>query len=404
MNSKFIKILGAALTFLGGAAALAAEPGQVPGRLLAGLSDPAAVSRTLAARGLAVRRELRGLSVVSIDVPGQAVGAALESLRGSGAFEYVEPDYYAHTAADPNDPSYASQWHLRRIGGPLAWSLSTGSESVVVAVVDSGVYPHHPDLAGKLVPGWNFVKDNADTADVLGHGTAVAGTVAAATNNGIGVAGVNWKSRVMPLVAVDSGDYAAYSDVAAAIQYAADHGVRVINISIGGPNSSITLQRAVDYAWSKGALVFASAMNQGVSEPYYPAACVHAVAVSTTDSNDRLASFSNFGGWITLAAPGTGILSTADGGGYSFWNGTSFASPIAAGVAALILSVNPALTNAEALAILKNTADRPGPAPDSYFGWGRVNAYRAMLAAEPARTRPLLPFIPGHTPRGSRLH
>ena len=107
---------------------------------------------------------------------------------------------------------------------------------------------------------------------------------------------------------------------------------------------------------------------------------------------------------ITLAAPGTGILSTADGGGYSFWNGTSFASPIAAGVAALILSVNPALTNAEALAILKNTADRPGPAPDSYFGWGRVNAYRAMLAAEPARTRPLLPFIPGHTPRGSRLH
>jgi subtilisin family serine protease len=402
MNSKSIKILSA-LAFLE-ATAFAAEPGQVPGRLLAGLRDRAAASRALAAHGFRVRHEFRGLSVVSIDIPGQTAGAALESLRGSGAFEYVEPDYYAHTAANPNDPSYIAQWHLRRIGGPLAWDLSTGSESVVVAVVDSGVYPHHPDLAPKLVPGWNFVKDNADTADVLGHGTGVAGAVAAATNNGIGVAGVSWGSRVMPLVAVNSGDYAAYSDIAAAIQYAADHGVRVINVSIGGPNSSITVQKAVDYAWNKGALVFAAAMNRGVSEPYYPAACARAVAVSATDSNDRLASFSNFGEWITLAAPGTGILSTADGGGYSYWNGTSFASPIAAGVAALILSVNPALTNEQVLAILKNTAERSGPSPDSYFGWGRVNASRAMLAAARVRGRPLLTVVPDHIPTGSRLH
>jgi subtilisin family serine protease len=404
MNSKFIRVLRAALAIASGAAAFAAEPSQVPGRLLAGIRDPAVASRTLAAHRASVRRELRGLSAVSVEVPAQGATAVLESLRQSGAFEYVEPDYYAHTAADPNDPSYNSQWHLRRIGGPLAWTLSTGSASVVVAVVDSGVNPHHPDLASKLVPGWNFVKDNADTADVLGHGTAVAGTVAAATNNGIGVAGVNWGSRVMPLVAVDQKDYAAYSDVAAAIQYAADHGVRVINVSIGGPNSSYTLQNAVEYAWSKGALVFASAMNEAASTRYYPAACTHAVSVSATDSNDRLASFSNFGDWITLAAPGTGILSTADGGGYSFWNGTSFASPIVAGVAALILSVNPALSNEQVLAILKDTADRAGAAPDSYFGWGRVNAYRAVLAAKPARIRSSQPFVPIHIGRGSRLH
>jgi thermitase len=398
MNSNSFRILRRTIGLLSCAAAFGAEPDRVPGRLLVGLRDPAAAARTLAAHRLSVRRELAALSIASVEAPAEAA----ESLRRSGAFTYVEPDYYAHTAADPNDPSYLSQWHLRRIGGPLAWGLSTGSESVIVAVVDSGVYRHHPDLSTKLVPGWNFVNFNNDTTDVLGHGTAVAGTVAAATNNGIGVAGVNWASRIMPLVVVDSRDYAAYSDIAAAIQYAADRGVRIINVSIGGPNSSATLQRAVDYAWSKGALVFASAMNQAVSERYYPAGCERAIAVSATDSNDRLASFSNFGGWITLAAPGTGILSTADGGGYSFWNGTSFASPIAAGVAALVLSVNPALTNEQVLSILKNTADRAGADPDSYFGWGRVNAYRAVLAAEPPRIRSPRRFAPSRAGGGSR--
>lgn len=335
-----------------------------------------------------------------VDVPAEASEAIRQSLQQSGLFDFVEPDYYAHTASDPNDPSYISQWHLRQIGSSLAWTVTTGSAAVVVAVIDSGVYGQHPDLASKIVPGWNFVKGNADTSDVLGHGTAVAGTVAAATNNGIGVAGVNWASRVMPLVAVDPDDFAAYSDIAAAIQYAVDRGVRVINVSIGGTNSSSTLQKAVDYAWNKGALVFASAMNSSVSDPYYPAACVHAVAVSATDSNDHLASFSNFGSWITLSAPGTNILTTMNGGGYGYWSGTSFASPIAAGVAALILAANPALTNDAVLALMKNTADRVGAQEfNTYFGWGRVNAYRAVLAAEPPRQRSGRPVSPVHKPR-----
>jgi subtilisin family serine protease len=370
----------------------AAEPDHVPGRLLAGLRkqvDQASLNRTLLAHRAVLRRTASRLGIATLDVPEAASEAALASLRATGLFEFVEPDYYGHTAADPNDPSYAAQWHLRRINTPLAWGLTTGSESVVVAVVDSGVYAAHPDLAGKLVPGWNFVKGNADTSDVLGHGTSVAGAVAAATNNLIGVAGVNWGSRVMPLVAVDERDFAAYSAVAEAIQYAADHGVRVINVSVGGPSVSQTLQRAIDYAWSKGALVFASAMNQGVATPYYPAACGNVIAVSATDSNDRLASFSNFGNWITLAAPGTSILTTSNGGGYAYMNGTSFASPIAAGVAALILSVNPDLRNDEVLAILKSTADLPpgAVAPHEYVGWGRVNAYRAVLAATPPKPR-----------------
>jgi subtilisin family serine protease len=342
------------------------------------------------------------LDAVAVDIPEESSEAILASMRGSGEFAFVERDYYGHTASDPNDPSYIAQWHLPKIGSPLAWSVSTGSSLVIVAVVDSGVFGHHPDLSSKLIPGWNFVKDSADTSDLLGHGTAVAGTVAAATNNGIGVAGVNWNARIMPLVAADENDFAAYSDIAAAIQYAVDHGVRVINVSIGGNNPSTVLQKAVDYAWARGALVFASAMNQASTAAYYPAACVHAVAVSATDVNDRLASFSNYGSWITLSAPGTGILTTADGGGYGYWNGTSFASPIAAGVAALVLSVNPALTNQQVLDILERTADRPvgaAPAPDTYYGWGRVNAYRSVLAAEPARVFVGRPFSPSHKDR-----
>lgn len=376
---------------------------RVPGRLLIGYRDGGNVERiipTLRLHRAVERHQVAELGLHVVDVPEESAEAIRQSLQQTGLFEFVEPDYYGHTASDPNDPSYIAQWHLKKIGGPLAWSLTTGSASVVVAVIDSGVFGAHPDLAAKLVPGWNFVKGNSDTTDVLGHGTAVAGTVAAETNNNIGVAGVNWASRVMPLVVVTPDDFAAYSDIAAAIQYAADHGVRVINVSIGGTNSSATLQKAVDYAWGKGALVFASAMNSSVSDPYYPAACGHAIAVSATDANDRLASFSNFGQWITLSAPGTNILTTANGGGYSYWNGTSFASPIAAGVAALILAANPSLTNDAVLKLMEATADHVGGQSfDSSFGWGRVNAYRAVLAAEPPRQRHGRPLVPVHRSR-----
>jgi subtilisin family serine protease len=213
----------------------------------------------------------------------------------------------------------------------------------------------------------------------------VAGTIAAAGNNGIGVAGVTWHSRIMPLVVVDENDQATYSDIAEAIQYAADRGVRVMNVSIGGPTPSSTLQSAVDYAWGKGALIFASAMNNAVSDPSYPAACNHVMAVSATDTNDHLASFSNYGTWIAISAPGSSILTTTNGGGYAYWFGTSFASPIVAGVAALSLAINPSLTNAELVTILETSADQVGrPGYDPSFGWGRVNAFRTVSAARQA--------------------
>ena len=227
-------------------------------------------------------------------------------------------------------------------------------------MIDSGVNPTHPDLASKLIPGWNFLLSNTNTADDLGHGTATAGTAAAATNDGIGVAGVGWMTPIMPLVVLDSTDSATYSNIASAITYAADHGVRIINISIGGTSPSSTLQSAVNYAWSKGAVVFAAAMNASTSTPYYPAACDYVLAVSATEPGNTLASFSNYGSWISLAAPGDTIYTTDNSGGYSTWAGTSFSSPIAAATGALALSINPKLSAASLVNLLEQNADDIG--------------------------------------------
>ena len=220
------------------------------------------------------------------------------------------------------------------------------------------------------------------TGDQLGHGTAVTGALAAATNNWAGVAGVTWQNPVMPLVAIDSAGYASYSNIAAAIQYAVDHGAKVINLSLGGYTSSAVLQGAVDYAWNHGALVVASAMNEGSQQPSYPAACNHAVAVSATNEGDSRASFSNFGSWITLSAPGNNILTTNSGGGYGYWYGTSLAAPLVSGVAALAFAVNPGLGAQGVLTALERGADDLGqPGFDVNFGWGRLNAYRTVMAA-----------------------
>jgi thermitase len=390
---RYLAVKGLLIVTLAGLPLLkAATPADhVPGRLLLGDrgTDTAVRDRILRLHGAALRRHLPELGFSIVDVPEESCAAVIASLQSTGLFAYVERDSYAHTAAVPNDPSYGSQWYLPRIHSAEAWGVTTGSATIVVAVIDSGVDAAHPDLTSKLVAGWNFVKSTSETVDVLGHGTAVAGTVAAASNNSIGIAGVTWASKVMPLVVVDDTDYASYSNIAAAIQYAADQGVRIINISIGGPASSMTMQNAVDYAWKKGALIFASAMNDSTSSPRYPAACNHVVAVSATDSADHLAGFSNYGSWITLSAPGTNILSTADRGGYNFWSGTSFASPIVAGVAALCLAENPALGNAALLSILLDTADDIGtPGFDTSFGYGRINAYRAVAAVRQAMAPP----------------
>ena len=345
-------------------------------------AKPDAVSRAFQTHGAALKRAIPALHSFVLQVPPAALPAITKSLARTGLFTFVEPDSVAHGAAVPNDPSFGLQWHLSQVNAPAAWDFNTGSSRVTIAVIDSGADPNHPDLASRLVPGWSFLTASSDTHDVLGHGTATAGTAGAASNNATGVSGITWGNPIMPLVVLDSNDYATYSDIASAIAYAVDHGVRVINVSIGGSAASSTLQSAVNYAWNKGALVFASAMNAGTSAPYYPAACDNAIAVSATDVGDAFAGFSNYGSWIDFSAPGVNIVTTSNYGSYGNWSGTSFSSPLTAGIAALILSVNPGLSNSWVYNLLKQSAvDRGAPGFDNYYGWGRVDALGAVNAA-----------------------
>ncbi len=320
-----------------------------------------------------------GLTVLRVD-PARR-DAVIAGLKASGMFSFVEPDYLAKAEMVPNDPGYAQQWHLGTIQAPSAWNITTGS-STPIAMVDSGVDPTHPDLASKLVPGWNFVSGNSTILDTMGHGTTTAGAAAAIGDNAVGVTGVAWNNPIMPLIVLDPTGYASYSNIASAIMYAADHGARIVNVSIGGTSASSTLQNAVNYAWSKGTVVFASAGNGGTNAPYYPAGCQNAVAVGATDSTDTLAYFSNYGSFVGVTAPGVGIYTTAAGGGYTTMSGTSYSSPIAAGVAALVLAQAPSLTASGLVSLLENNSDDLGaPGYDPYYGYGRINAYRAVSAA-----------------------
>lgn len=333
--------------------------------------------------GATAAQEIPGIKVKRIRINEANRDKVKAALTRNPQVTFVEDNFLAQGLLTPSDTTYPSQWHLPKIAAPQGWDLSTGSKSVPIAIIDSGIDADHPDLAAKLLPGYNFLNGTTVTDDLFGHGTAVAGSAGAIGNNALGVAGVAWDNPLMPLVVLDTNNYATYANIASAIIRAVDQGAKVLNISIGGSSASITLQSAVNYAWSKGAVIVSSAANYSVSTPYYPAACENVLAISATDKYDALSSFSNFGNWIDLAAPGSTIYTTNRGGGYGAWNGTSFSAPIVAGLAGLIWSVNPALTNAEVVEILKQGADDLGTAGfDPYFGFGRINVYNSLQLAQ----------------------
>jgi subtilase family protein/Big-like domain-containing protein/fervidolysin-like protein len=387
---------GAALALIVGSlsvvpgVALAVPPSapgmHVPGELLVAPQDGVSDQELLQVhRGLGATLVtiIPGIRVHHIRVAPQGLDGVEAALQHHPKVKFVERNFLGKGGLVPNDPGFAYQWHLPKISAPSGWDLTTGSTSVPIAIIDSGVDPTHPDLAGKLLPGFNFLNNTTDTHDVLGHGTAVAGTAAAATNDDLGIAGVAWANPIMPLVVLDSTDYASYANIASAITYATDHGAKVINISIGGSSYSSTLQSAVNYAWSHNLVIVACAMNYATSAPYYPAALSNVVAVSATDQSDNLASFSDYGTWIALSAPGTSIYTTTNGGGYGYWYGTSFASPQAAALAALAFSMNPALTNSQVVSLMESNADDLGLSGyDQYFGWGRIDVAKTLQSAQ----------------------
>jgi thermitase len=327
------------------------------------------------------------IGVRIVRVPEARREAALTALQHNPNIEFAEADAIVPPDFIPNDPSYASQWHLPKIAAPAAWDLAIGSSEVIVAILDTGVDATHPDLAPLIVPGWNFYDNNADTRDVYGHGTSVAGSACAVGNNAIGIASVAWNCRLMPVRIASPTCYASYSTIARGLTYAADKGARVANVSFAGAGRSLTVQTAAKYLQDKGGVTTASGGNDGTFLDVPD--CPYVLSVSATGSGDTRASFSNTGPYLDLAAPGSGIFTTANGGGYRSISGTSFAAPIVAGVAALVLSVNPALSAAQVQDILTQSADDLGTAGyDTDYGYGRVNAYKAVLAATAAPPPP----------------
>ncbi len=326
--------------------------------------------------GLSIEDTIGG-NVHIVKVPPQAEQAIVRALSKNPHIQFAEVDGLMKPSGFiPNDPLYPDQWHLERIEAPTAWSTTKG-EDIVVAVLDTGINANHYDFQGQLVSGWNSVSSNSDISDIHGHGTGVAGTVGAALNNGLGVASVAGHSKVMPIRVTNRSDgLASWSDVAAALYWAADHGADVANISYS-PIDSNTVTTAANYFRNTGGVVVVAAGSSGINPGYSENPSL--ITVSATTQSDVRCSCSNYGNYIDVAAPGHYIYSTHKNGGTAAYQGTSFASPVAAGVAALVMSANPDLTPNEVEQILEDSADPIGSS--TYFGAGLVNAAQAVQMA-----------------------
>jgi len=321
-----------------------------------------------------------------ITVPaGMTEGELAAILMATGDYEFVEPNWTLYPAVVPNDPQFGSSWQHTRLQSANAWDLHTGTANIIVAICDSGVDDDHPDLVDSLVLGYNAAS-NAEQVngglvdDINGHGTFVAGCAAARGNNAIGVSGVGWDFSIMPIrVTNNSNGTASGFDLLEGARWAADHGAQIVNVSFSG-GTSPSNQSTGAYLKSQGALLFWAAGNDnGFVSPNRP----DYVLVASTTSSDNKSGFSNFGPAVDIAAPGSSVRSTRRFGTYGNGSGTSYASPIAAGVGAMIFSVNPEFSPDDVQAILYSSVDDLGaPGRDDSFGRGRVNTHNAILAAQ----------------------
>jgi len=336
--------------------------------------------KLLKENGASVLAEIKQIDVKLIKVPEQALEKVQAAFAKNSAVEYVEKDYIFEPVAIPNDPYYPNQWHLPAINAPVAWDITKGS-SIPIAILDTGVDPNHPDLKNKLTLGYNFYNNNNDWSDVCGHGTAVAGSAAAISNNGLGVSGVAWNNPIIPIKITDTNCYGYYSAMINGIVYAADKGARVANISFQIFNGA-SLNSAAQYMNNHGGWVVAAAGNTGVLENYSDNPYI--ISVGATSSNGLVTSFSSYGPFVDFAAPGSSVYTTRNGGTYGYASGTSFASPIVAGVVGLVISNNPSMTSQQVYDSLKNSAVDKGTAGrDNYYGWGLVDAYGAVSQNSP---------------------
>jgi serine protease len=412
---------------------------MTPGEIL--VRERASLDDDLARRSCHIEASIPGdAHLVAFDVANaltaeqrtRATLAMIASFAASPRVLYSEPNLVRHAlgGTTPNDTYYHLQWHYPLIHLPEAWGVTTGSDSVIVAVVDTG-QTNHPDLVNRQIAGYDFISNPANAGDGDGidpdptdvgdgngvtpssfHGTHVAGTIGAETNNGMGVAGVTWSGKLMHLRVLGKQGGTDF-DIANAVRYAAQlpndsmttppNRANVINMSLGGPGSTTTMQSAITAARGQGLVVFAAAGNENSSQPSYPGAYDGVISVAAVDINAQHAPYSNFGPTIDICAPGgnvavdldhdghpDGVLSTLMDGStnpftpiYAYYDGTSMATPHASGVAALMLAVNPSLTPDQLEAMIESTAtDLGAPGRDDIYGFGLVNAYAAVLAAQ----------------------
>ena len=334
-------------------------------------------------KGLYQSKELIKGGAYDIEVKdGKDIEEVIEKLEADPKVEYAEPDYLRSASVTPNDYYWSLQWGLSKISAPAGWDQHTGSPSIIVAVVDTGVDTAHPDLSGKIVAGYDYVNNDNDPMDDHGHGTHVAGISAASTNNGIGVAGVGWNVKIMPMKVLSGSGNGYDSWVASGIRGAVDRGAHVINLSLGGAGFSQTLKDATDYAISKNVVVVAASGNTGSATVNYPAGNPNVIGVGATDSSDKIASFSTYNSTVDVSAPGVNIASTYYNSGqhaYAYMSGTSMAAPHVAGLAGLVKSKWPAYTVSQVASRIQSYSDDKGsPGRDNYYGHGRINVQRAL--------------------------
>jgi hypothetical protein len=343
--------------------------------------------------GIIIVRPMRRTRSLSVENESSTLG----SIPG---IDWAYPDYPVYATAVPNDPLYQHQWHYSAISLPEAWDITTGEASpVIVAVIDTGIRPEHEDLLGKTVPGWDYVDGDADPTDLpsstknYSHGTHVAGTVAAATDNGIGVAGTSWGAQIMPIRVLGPDGSGSSSNVAEGIMFAVENGADVINLSLGlAAHPGPAMEGAVQYAYSRGVTLVAASGNDNGARVLYPAAFPEVIAVSATDSDNELAGYSNCGPEITVAAPGGTPLYQVLSTGYSSATpatdkyflsfGTSMATPHVSGLAALLISARGRMSPASIAELISATSmDLGGDGYDTRFGAGLINAYAALAGA-----------------------
>ena len=341
----------------------------------------------IAASGATLGDTIPVLRLQAISVASSASSTAIASLLADPSVVRVDADRTRDAGATPSDTQYASQWSLPRIGWDQAFGTVSPSGSAIVAVLDTGVDASHPDLAGQLVAGVSILDGSGGTTDPNGHGTAMAGIIAASTDNGTGIAGIGYAGvKVMPVSVLGADGTGSDSDIISGVVWAATNGADVILMSFSNPGYSASLQAAIDYAWAHNIVVVAATGNDGSSTNTYPAGDRGVIGVSNTDQTDALNASSNYGQDTFLAAPGTDILTTSAGGGYASITGTSASAAEVAAAAALMRANDSSATNGMIVNRLGESADAAGTVGQT--GNGRLNVARARGDASTVEVQP----------------